>query len=90
MKQTYAIFGLGRYGTAVARELVRNGAEALAVDSDEEIVNSLADELPYCKCADVTDPDVLRQLVLKGVPVCDYHRAPMNLEKVFMEVTQDA
>ena len=35
-------------------------------------------------------PEVLRQLVLKGIPVCDFHRAPMNLEKVFMEVTQGA
>ena len=35
-------------------------------------------------------PDVLRALVMKGVPVSDFHRAPMNLEKVFMEVTQDA
>ena len=35
-------------------------------------------------------PEVLRQLVVKGLPVCDFHRAPMNLEKVFMEVTQDA
>ena len=35
-------------------------------------------------------PDVLRQLVIKGVPVSDFHRAPMNLEKVFMEVTQGA
>ena len=35
-------------------------------------------------------PDVLRQLIMNGVPVCDFHRAPMNLEKVFMEVTQDA
>ena len=35
-------------------------------------------------------PDVLRQLVMSGVPVSDFHRAPMNLEKVFMEVTQDA
>ena len=26
-KKTYAIFGLGRYGTAVARELVENGME---------------------------------------------------------------
>ena len=34
--------------------------------------------------------DVLRGLVMKGVPVCDFHRAPMNLEKVFMEVTQGA
>ena len=39
--------------------------------------------------ADVCE-DVLRQLIMKGVPVCDFHRAPMNLEKVFMEVTQGA
>jgi len=31
---------------------------------------------------------VLRALVAAEVPVCDFHRAPMNLEKVFMEVTQ--
>ena len=33
---------------------------------------------------------VMRELVVRNVPVCDFHRAPMNLEKVFMEVTQDA
>ena len=32
---------------------------------------------------------ILRKLVEEGVPVSDFHRAPMNLEKVFMEVTQD-
>ena len=38
-----------------------------------------------------TDPaEILRGLVGRGVPVRDFHRAPMNLEKVFMEVTQDA
>ena len=32
---------------------------------------------------------VMREMVTKNVPVCDFHRAPMNLEKVFMAVTQD-
>ena len=32
---------------------------------------------------------VLRELARQEIPVCDYHRAPINLEKVFMEVTQD-
>ena len=32
----------------------------------------------------------LQALVGQGIPVSDFHRAPMNLEKVFMEVTQDA
>ena len=60
--QTYAVFGLGRYGKAVAAELVENGAEVLAVDLDEDIVNDAVDLLPVVKCADVTDADVLEQL----------------------------
>ena len=62
LKKSYAIFGLGRYGLAVARELVAGGAEVLAIDRSESIVNSLAAEIPLCKCADVTDGDALRQL----------------------------
>ena len=33
---------------------------------------------------------LLQLLIMRGIPVCDFHRASMNLEKVFMEVTQDA
>ena len=33
---------------------------------------------------------ILRELISRGIPVCDFHRAPMNLEKVFMEVTGNA
>ena len=54
-KKTYAVFGLGRYGIAVARELVANGMEVIAVDTEERIVNDAASFLPVCKCADVTD-----------------------------------
>lgn len=61
-RKSYAVFGLGRYGRSVALELVAGGAEVLAVDRDETTVNSLAGEIPLCKCADVTDPDVLRQM----------------------------
>jgi trk system potassium uptake protein TrkA len=61
-RKSYAIFGLGRYGRAVALELTAGGAEVLAVDHNESTVNALAPDIPLCKCADVTDPDVLRQL----------------------------
>lgn len=69
LKKSYAVFGLGRYGLAVARELVAGGADVLAIDSSEAIVNSLSAEIPLCKCADVTDPDVLRQLDIGNVDV---------------------
>ena len=86
MKKTYAVFGLGRYGIAVARELVNNGAEVIAVDADERIVNAAADELPICKCADITDPDVIRQLGISNVDVVIISMAN-NLEASVMAVT---
>lgn len=67
--QSYAVFGLGRYGKAVAGELVRNGAEVLAVDSDEELVNDAIADIPYCKCADITDPEVIKQLGIANIDV---------------------
>lgn len=67
LNKTYAIFGLGRYGISVAKELVRNGAEVIAVDSNENIVNSLVNELPFCKCADTTNKEVLTKLGIANV-----------------------
>ena len=85
-QKTYAVFGLGRYGIAVARELVSNGMEVIAVDIDERIVNDAADELPICKCADVTDQDVIRQLGISNVDVVIIAMAN-NLEASVMAVT---
>ena len=86
MKKTYAVFGLGRYGIAVARELVNNGMEVIAVDIDEKIVNAAADELPICKCADITDPDVIQQLGISNADVVIISMAN-NLESSVMAVT---
>lgn len=69
MKKSYAVFGLGRYGQAVAKELIGFGAEVIAVDIDEETVNDAACEIPFCKCADITDPDVIKQLGISNVDV---------------------
>ena len=81
--KSYAVFGLGRYGIAVAKELVSNGAEVLAVDMDEEIVNEAVTEIPICKCADVTDPEVLKQLGISDIDVVIISMAT-NLEASVM------
>lgn len=67
--QTYAVFGLGRYGRAVARELVNSGAEVLAVDADADIVNEAITDIPLCKCADITEPEVIKQLGISNIDV---------------------
>lgn len=69
MNKTYAVFGLGRYGRAVAAELSKGGAEVIAVDIDENAVNDAIDEIPVCKCADATDENVLRQLGVRNFDV---------------------
>ena len=86
MKKSYAVFGLGRYGIAVATELADSGAEVIAVDCDERIVNAAAAELPICKCADITDPEVIRQLGIANVDVVIIAMAN-NLEASVMAVT---
>lgn len=86
MKKTYAVFGLGRYGLAVARELAQNGVEVIAVDTDEAIINASAGELPICKCADITDLEVVTQLGIHNVDVVIVAMAS-NLEASVMAVT---
>lgn len=67
LNKTYAVFGLGRYGLSVAKELVNSGAEVIAIDNDETRVNLAASELPFCKCADTTDIEVLKRLGISNV-----------------------
>lgn len=69
IKKSYAVLGLGRYGSSVAKELARCGAEVLAVDRDIELVNNLTGEVPLCKCADITDPIVIKQLGISNFDV---------------------
>ncbi len=85
-KKTYAVFGLGRYGMAVARELVENGMEVIAVDADQSIVNDAAAYLPVCKCADVTDAEVISRLGIGNIDTVIVCMAS-NLEASVMAVT---
>ena len=86
MKKTYAVLGLGRYGQAVAKELISLGAEVLAIDVNEAVVNDLAAEIPVCKCADITDPAVFSQLGIDRVDVAVIAMAS-DLEATVMAIT---
>lgn len=86
INKTYAVLGLGRYGKAVAEELVNNGAEVLAVDIDLNNVNNAIETIPICKCADITEPETIKRL---GIPNIDIVIIAManNLEASVMAVT---
>lgn len=69
INKSYAVLGLGRYGRAVAEELVNNGAEVLAVDIRAENVNAAAETIPVCKCADITDSEAMKRLGISNIDV---------------------
>ncbi|MER5625412.1 TrkA family potassium uptake protein [Streptosporangium sp. NPDC002544] len=56
------VIGLGRFGGALAAQLVSRDVEVLGVDNDSKNVQHFSGRLTHVVCADSTDPDALRQL----------------------------
>ena len=56
----FAVIGLGQFGNAIARTLSSRGAEVLAIDSDEEHIEDIKEDVSYAVCMDATDIKVLR------------------------------
>ncbi|MBL0340162.1 MAG: TrkA family potassium uptake protein [Bacteroidetes bacterium] len=56
----FAVIGLGQFGNAIARTLALRGAEVLAMDSSEDHIEDIKDEVSYAVCMDATDIRVLR------------------------------
>ncbi|MCD7859319.1 MAG: TrkA family potassium uptake protein [Firmicutes bacterium] len=64
--QSYLVIGLGRFGTQIALELSRLGMEVLAIDTNAELVQRVADEVTQAVVADGQDIGVLRALGAKN------------------------
>ena len=54
------VVGLGRFGSAVARELERLGHQVLAIDRSEANVNDIAPDVTHALQLDAADEDALR------------------------------
>jgi len=65
----FAVIGLGRFGSSVARTLHEMGYQVLAIDSDEERVRNLIDHSTRCVVADTTDENALRSLGIRNFDV---------------------
>ncbi|MEO3777610.1 TrkA family potassium uptake protein [Micromonospora sp. B11E3] len=56
------VIGLGRFGGALALELVGRGTEVLGIDHRQKVVQAMSGRLPHVVRADSTDIEALRQL----------------------------
>ena len=65
----FAVIGLGRFGSTLARALYQKGHEVIGIDVDPELVQSLRDGATQAVVLDVRDKERLRALGLKDVDV---------------------
>ncbi len=68
MKQ-YVVIGCGRFGSSVARTLYNMGHDVLAIDSSEEIIQYISEEVTHAIQADATDENVLKSLGIRNFDV---------------------
>lgn len=64
--KTFAVIGLGRFGTSVAQTLCALGHEVLAVDRNENRVAAVADSVTHAMVADTTDERALKRIGIRN------------------------
>lgn len=65
----FAVIGLGRFGSTLARRLYQGGHEVLAIDVDPERVQGMREDVTQAVVVDVRDKLRLRTLGVKDVDV---------------------
>ena len=68
-KRSFAVIGLGRFGSAIATTLTELGHEVIGIDSDEERVERLSDFVTEAVQFDATDEKALRASGIQDVDI---------------------
>lgn len=67
--KNYVVIGCGRFGSSVAKTLYSLGHDVLAIDQDEEKIQSISDQVTHAVEADANDENVLRSLGIRNFDV---------------------
>jgi len=63
----FAVIGVGRFGSAIARTLAQRGAEVIAIDSTIEKIENIQDDVAYAVSLDATDKKALMSQNIQDV-----------------------
>lgn len=85
MKKDFAVIGLGSFGQPLCKALSAHGAEVIALDSDEERVNAVADFVSAAYCCDSTKRSAIESLGLQEID-CVIVAIGDRLESVILTV----
>ena len=65
-RKEFVVFGMGKFGASVAKALADNGCQVMAVDSEQDKVEEIAEDVTYAVCTDVTDADAIHSLGIRN------------------------
>lgn len=65
-KRQFVVWGLGRFGRAIAETLVELGHEVLGIDNNEDVVQNEADKLTHVVLCDVIDEKAVASLGIRN------------------------
>ncbi|MBD2861687.1 TrkA family potassium uptake protein [Paenibacillus sp. IB182363] len=68
-KKQYAVIGMGRFGTSVAKSLYDLGHEVMALDSNEQRMQEVSAMVTHAVQVDCTDEEALRALGIRNFDV---------------------
>ncbi|QGU94966.1 TrkA family potassium uptake protein [Clostridium bovifaecis] len=68
-RKQFVVIGLGRFGSSIAKTLYSLGNDVLAIDSDEETIQDIADSVTHAVQVDATDENSLRTLGISNFDV---------------------
>lgn len=68
-KKQFAVIGLGRFGSSVAKYLADMGYEVLAVDDNSQRVQDIAHSVTHAVIADSTDEEAMSSLGIRNFDV---------------------
>ncbi|NEW09817.1 TrkA family potassium uptake protein [Paenibacillus sp. SYP-B3998] len=69
MRKQFAIIGMGRFGSSIAKTLSQTGFEVLAIDHRENIVQDISSIVTHAVQADSTDEEALKALGIRNFDV---------------------
>ena len=67
MAKSFAVLGMGRFGSSVALALYDSGEDVMIVDRDEELLEQLSPKVTYAVAAELTDEDTIKSLGLENM-----------------------
>ncbi len=80
---SFVVFGLGKFGQAVADKLLSAGADVMVVDDDEDVIEAYSAKATSAIIADLTDPAAIKALGIANIE-CAVVAMGMSLEASIM------